>query len=182
MHENGLNALKQAWQTSGSFHDEQAYLAARVRASDVRFVYLDPDGTSPEWLVLVVRHETGIVYGTQCAGVATEQRFIEGYAVPIGGSKYAVDEGNIETGLFRNVFHEKDGCKWAWTGNALPSERFALLRNLVEGVPYWCCRPDGQDRKYPLRIDATRLEQIAEAWIPVQTPHGAGVLLYKNCD
>jgi hypothetical protein len=36
--------------------------------------------------------------------------------------------------------------------------------------------------KYPLRIDPARIDEIAEAWIPVETPDGPGVLLYKNCD
>lgn len=180
MLESGLNALKQVWLTTGSFQDEQAYLAARVRAGEVRFVYLDPDGTFPEWLTLIVRHETGVIYGTQCAGVATEQRFIEGYAVPIGGSKYDVDEGGIRVGAFQDVFHDQGACKWNWTGYALPAERLALLKNLVEEIPYWCL--DGRDRKYSLRIDATRLAQLAEGWIPVETPDGPGVLLHDNCD
>lgn len=182
MPEDRVDALRKTWLKTGSFEDEQAYLAARVRAGHVRFVYLDPDGTCPEWLVLVVRHETGVIYGTQCAGVATDQRFIEGYLVPNGGSKYDVDEGGIQIRSLQEVFHEQEGCRWNWTGRALPPERFALLRKLVEGIAYWCCSLDGQDRKQPLRIDTARLVQLAEAWIPVETPDGPGVLLYKNCD
>lgn len=180
--QNELSILRQRWLTSGSFQDEQAYLAARVRLNDVRFVYLDPDGTLREWIAIVVRRETGVVYGTQCAGVATEQRYIEGYLVPVGGSKYDMDEGNIEVGPFADVFHENGGCRCAWTGRALPLERQARLSKLVESIPYWHGRLDGEDQKDRLRIDLTRLEQLAEAWIPVQTPDGPGVLLYQNCD
>lgn len=182
MTREGLSTLKQRWLTTGSFQDEQAYLAARIRAEEVRFVYLDPDGTLPEWVAIVVRRETGVVYGTQCAGVATEQRFIEGYLIPVGGAKYDLDEGNIEVGPFVDAFHENGSCQWGWTGRTLPAERHALLRNLVELIPYWRIRLDDGDQKDPLRIDATCLEQLAEAWIPVQTPDGPGVLLYQNCD
>jgi len=182
MAENGLKALKHRWLNSGSFEDEQAYLSARVRLNDAPLVYLDPDGTLPEWIAIIVRRETDVIYGTQCAGVATEQRFVEGYLVPVGGSKYDVDEGKIEVQPFVDVFHESGDCKWAWTGRTLPLERRALLSTLVESVPYWHSRLDGDDQKDRLRIDTTRLEQLAEAWIPVQTPDGPGVLLYRNCD
>lgn len=182
MTEDGLNTLRQRWLATRSFQDEQAYLAARVRMKDVRFVYLDPDGTLPEWIAIVVRCETGVIYGTQCAGVATEQRYIEGYLVPVGGSKYDIDEGNIEVGPLVDVFHEEDGCKWGWTGRDLPSDRKALLSNLVESVPYWRCNPSGDDKKHQIRIDESRTDEIAEGWIPIETPDGPGVLLYKNCD
>ena len=33
-----------------------------------------------------------------------------------------------------------------------------------------------------LRLDLERVSEIAEAWIPVQTADGPGVLLYDNCD
>lgn len=177
-----LGVLKQRWLASGSFEDEQAYFEARVRLNDAQFVYLDPDGTLPEWIAVVVRQETNIVYGTQCAGVATEQRFVEGYLIPVGGSKYELDTGKIEVGPFVDVFHENGGCQWSWTGRGLPVERQAILGKLVESIPYWRTGRDGADRKYPLHVDDARIGEIAEAWIPVRTPDGPGVLLYKNCD
>jgi hypothetical protein len=33
-----------------------------------------------------------------------------------------------------------------------------------------------------MTIDKDRIDQIAEAWIPVETTDGPGVLLYQNCD
>jgi hypothetical protein len=180
--ENKLDALKQRWLTSGSFHDEQAYLSARVRMKDVRFVYLDPDGTLPAWIAVVVCRETGVVYGTQCAGAATEQRFIEGYLVPVGGSKYDADQGSIQVGPFVDVFHEERGCRWGWTGRVLPIERLARLENLIAEISFWTSTLDAVDQKFPLSFDPIRREQLVEAWIPVQTPDGPGVLVYKNCD
>lgn len=180
--EEELNALKQRWLNSSSFKDEQAYLAARVRMGDVRFVYLDPDGTLPDWVVIIVRHETGVVYGIQCAGVATEQRFIEGYLVPAGGSKYDIDEGTIGVGPFVEVFHESGACQWSWTGQSLPPERQAFLGKLVESIPFWGCALDRDDHKHRIQIDKARIDEVAEGWIPIQTPDGPGVLLFKNCD
>jgi len=166
-----------------SFAEEQAELTRRVERDEARFVFLDPDGTLPDWLFLVVRRSTGIVYGTQCAGVAVEQRLVEGYLVPLGGFKFDVDEDLIELDPFRDVFHQDGNCQWSWTGAALPPERRIMLDRLVEAIPYWRCEVTGAtSEKTPLRIDAARIDEIAEAWIPVETPDGPGVLLYKNCD
>jgi len=180
--ENELNALKQKWLATRSFEDEQAFLAARIRLGAVPFVYLDPDGTSLDWLAVVVRRETGVVYGTQCAGVATQQRFVEGYLVPLGGFKNDVDDGRIDFASFTEIFHEDGACKWGWTGQAVPRDRMARLTKALGELPFWRCSLDGQDSKHPLRLDRVRIGELAEAWIPVETPDGPGVLLYKNCD
>lgn len=122
-----LDTLRERWLATGSYEDEQAYLSARVRMGAPPFVYLDPDGTLPDWLAVVVRRETGIIYGTQCAGVATEERFVEGYLVLLGGWKYDGDGGRIELPPFNEIFHEGDACKWGWRGTAVPRERLAKL-------------------------------------------------------
>lgn len=154
-----------------------------MRLGDARFVYLDPDGTLPDWLAVVVRQKTGVVYGTQCAGLAVEQRLVEGYLVPVGGAKFDVDEGMIDTGPFREVFHKRGACQWRWTGTAFPPERFKTLRKLVEAVSYWHSASTSADAtKLSLRLDVVRADEIAEAWVPVETPDGPGVLLYRNCD
>lgn len=166
-----------------SFAEEQANLADRVRRDEARFVFIDPDGTLPDWVAVVIRHKTGVVYGTQCAGLSVEQRFVEGYLVPLGGAKFDVDEGAIEVDPLREVFHEEGNCQWRWTGTALPPERFAMLCRLVEAIPYCRCGLAGSpENRTALRIDTSRTDEIAEAWLPVETPDGAGVLLYANCD
>jgi Family of unknown function (DUF6210) len=177
-----LTALRHKWTTTGSFQDEQAYLAASVRAGAVQFVFLDPDGTTPEWLAVVVRRQTGVVYSNQCGGVATIERLIEGYLVPVGGSQYDVDDRNTEPRLFLEIFHEGDACKYDWTGRTMPRDRLARLRRLVAGIPYWTGGFDGVGQKHRLRLDELHVEDISEAWIPVETPDGPGVLLCKNCD
>jgi hypothetical protein len=177
-----LTALRLKWTTTGSFQDEQAYLAASVRAGTVRFVFLDPDGTMPEWLAVVVRKQTGVVYGNQCGGVATVQRLIEGYLVLLGGLQFDVDDGHIETRLLREIFHEGDACKHDWTGGTIPRDRLTKLRKLVEEISYWTGGFDAAGQKHRLRLDDRHVQDLCEAWIPVKTPEGPGVLLYKNCD
>lgn len=179
---DALAKLRLKWTTTGSFQDEQVYLAASIQAGTVQFVFLDPDGTMPEWLAVVVRKQTGVVYGNQCGGVGTVQRFIEGYLVPLGGSQFEVDGGRIVPHLFREIFHEGDACKYVWTGQTVPRDRLASLRRLIEQIPYWTSSFDGVGQKHPLRLDESQVEEICEAWIPVETPDGPGVLLHANCD
>ena len=41
------------------------------------------------------------------------------------------------------------------------------------------------DPIYPgdtLFLDEDRVDQIVEAWIPVLTPYGPGILMWENCD
>lgn len=178
-----LDSLRAQWLRTISFEDEQTYLAARVRLNDARFVGLDADGTLEPWLAIAIQYPTNVVYGTQCAGVRTEERFIEGYLLPLGGSKFGAEDERIRLDALTEVFHEGDVCISRWVGNALPEERMERLRVLVEQIPYWqCALSPGQDNKDHLRLDCNRAAQIAEAWIPVETPDGLGVLLYKNCD
>lgn len=180
--EYDLNALKERSLSTGLFADEQAYLAALTQSPQVRSIFIDPDGTLPLWLGVVVRAETGVIYATQCAGVATEQRLVQGFYVPLGGSKYDVDAGYIELASFNDVFHDHGACHWNWTGTALPKERLNTLSRLVEEISYWSSSAECRDHKYQLRLDRSRISEIAEAWIPVHTPDGPGVLLYDNCD
>lgn len=174
--------LKQKWIASGSCQDEQAYLAARARQSDSQFVFLDPDGTLPPWLAVIIRRETGVVYANQAAGVATEERLAEGFLVLLGGWSYDVDAGRIDLAALNDVFHEGDACMWAWRGLDLPGDRLAKLHALISGIPLWLYGPGGDHSKFSLRIDTRRLDELAEAWIPLETPAGPGVLVYKNCD
>jgi len=179
--ENEISKLKQRWLATGSFKDEQAFLAEQVRLGGVKYVFVDPDGTAPPWIAVAVRHQTGVIYGSQCAGVATEERRIEGFLVPLGGWKYEPDSGRIDLDHLTDVFHEGDSCKYGWTGRNLPGERLQRLSVLVGEIPYWRCGFERSDR-FAIHLDKNRIDEIAEAWIPVETPDGPGTLLYKNCD
>lgn len=60
-------------------------------------------------------------------------------------------------------------------------EELARLRELVADVTFWAC--DGRNEKPgSLRLDEDRLAEADEAWLPVTTPDGPGVLLWCNSD
>ena len=166
------------------FIEEQNALYARVMREELRVAEVDPDGTLLEnWLAVVIRHSTGVVYRHQCAGVACEHRLTEGYLVMLERTAFDVDEPPIKTDELIQVFHDGDVCMWPWTGRAVPEERISWLEKLVRRIPYWAYEAGNPlGVRSALELDLERREDIAEAWIPVLTPDGTGVLIYENCD
>ncbi len=75
-----------------AFGTRQEALKARVENGEARFVRINPDGTSLSWLGVVIETESGVIYGMQCAGTYCEQRFVEGYFIPLGGMKMLGEE------------------------------------------------------------------------------------------
>lgn len=182
METEDINKLKKRWQESGSFRDEQEYLIARVHVGQARFVYLDPDETWGNWGAIVIHSSTGVIYGNQCAGTGCQQRYIEGYLVPVAGQKYNPKDGIVDTIQLQDIFHEKDHCHWGWVGTELPDDRLKLLIKLVDEIPFWEHNGLEDTRKNHLKLDLNRVDEICEAWVPVQTSVGSGVLLFNNCD
>ncbi len=63
-----------------------------------------------------------------------------------------------------------------WTPEALDE-----LSGLVERIAFWrTSRMD--DQPHYLQLDRTRLDELTEAWIPVRTIYGPGVLVFANSD
>lgn len=148
-----------------------------------RTVLLDPDGTwNRRWLVAVIDAPTGVIYESQCAGVATDLRAQEGYLIPLGGLKTRTDHGAIDPAEFTAVFHEGDRCLWSMCGSSLPEDRLKLLQDLVADVPFWVTHSDGTEERLTMEVDMSRLEEVAEAWVPIITPDNPGVLMWDNCD
>ena len=133
-------------------------------------------------MVVVVAAPTGVVHEQQCAGVATHLRELEGYLVPVGGLKLRADAGRIDAEEFTAVFHDRRACVWGEAGDRLPAERHAQLRDLVGSVPFWTYDEGGGEVRAPLELDDSRPGELAEAWVPVLTPDGPGVLMWNNCD
>jgi hypothetical protein len=149
------------------------------------YIFLDPDGSQHLGLLVIVAAPTGVIYAHQCGGYRTETRQMEGFAVPVGAPPAAhalqhffaqrfygwppVGEGDTE--------QRPDG---GWTGADL--EQLDLL---LGKIPLWKTMPDGSsedDERAFLHLDRDRLKELTEAWNPVSTLYGPGVLVFANSD
>ena len=91
---------------------------------------------------------------------------MEGYLFPVAGPVAGIRD------LFEVYFGGVGVPMNGWSD----AER-ARLRALVESITYWT-----RDEWHPLRLDETRLREGNEAWVPVRTPAGPGVLVWANSD
>ena len=155
-----------------------------MQKRELRFVFLDPDGSSSPWIGVVIEAQTCVVYATQCAGTNTELRLIEGYFIPLGGAKINPEAGQIDPLGLSALFHRAGSGSYGGSVDVLPGERMEQLRRTVATIPCWATFLPGQaeDRREALQIDDARLNQLCEAWVPVVTANGHGVLLWSNCD
>jgi hypothetical protein len=150
-----------------------------------RYIFLDPDGTKGVGLVVIVMAPTGVIYGHQCAGLNNEQRTAEGFAVPLGGAAPA----QPLLGFFRETFHGNppamDESLDARLGAQWSEEALDELATLVGAIPFWKTYPESagrEDQRTFLELDRARLSELTEAWIPVTTAYGPGVLIFDNSD
>lgn len=140
--------------------------------SSRRFVFLDPDGTADGWLYAIVAAETGVCYQQQYGGTACRQGQVEGFLVPVAGA----DALDALRELFEKDFHGAGTRNHSWSDD----ER-GRLRRIVAGIRYWAC--DGRaEEPHELRLDGSRMREADEAWVPVLTPDGPGVLVWFNSD
>jgi hypothetical protein len=151
-------------------------------------VFLDPDGTIPEIFGVIVAHPTDVLFGHQCAGTETLERWQEGYYVPIGHAPLGGERPRVEPLDLTAVFHQGSACYWGGAPRAptgeplLPPDRLATLRKLVAEIRFWTTDVAGEDHPGCLCLDETRLNELVEAWVPVLTPDGTGILVWDNCD
>lgn len=138
-----------------------------------RYVFLDPIGASTGgWLSVIMSAPTGVVYQTQYGGTACRPGAAEGFLVPIFGDE--PDEGLRD--LFELHFQGAGTRGHDWDDAELNR-----LRRLIGEVEYWSC--DGRDEtSHPLVLDERLLHEVDEAWIPVSTPDGPGILTWMNSD
>jgi len=152
----------------------------------VRVVPIDADGTCHAYLGVVVSHPTGVVYRQQCGGVECLERSLEGYFVLLGGASFDMEQGRLRSEGLTAPFHQR-GCRYGGSPHdgtpQLPPDRLAALRRLVEAIPYWTPSKRGDDDvRGHLRLDEDRVLELVEAWVPVITPDGPGVLTWPNRD
>jgi hypothetical protein len=128
------------------------------------------DGTG--WLYVVVRAQTGVFYRQQYGGTACRQGVVEGFLVPVLGPASYVQ--------LRELFEGHFGGAGTWNHRWRDKE-IESLRQPVQGISYWAC--DALNATpHPLRLDEQHLSDADEAWIPVLTPDGPGILVWSNSD
>ncbi|MFJ9693834.1 DUF6210 family protein [Kitasatospora sp. NPDC101183] len=137
-----------------------------------RFVTLDQDDTADGCLHVVVEAPTGVHYRQQYGGTACRQGRVEGFLVPLSGPDAAA--------ALRRLFEEDLGGVGTW-GHAWPEAERARLRGIVESIPYWVSDGHTEERG-ALSLDESRISEADEAWVPVVTPDGPGVLVWPNSD
>jgi hypothetical protein len=133
-----------------------------------RRIFIDPDGTLPDYVLLIMRAPTGIIYEQQCGGTATRQLEAEGFLVPVADVALPALRA-----LFEGTFHGTGTWNYRW-----PDAEISRLRDAVASIPYWT---ETGDRTF-LRLDEPQLADADEAWIPVLTPDGPAILTWPNSD
>jgi hypothetical protein len=139
-----------------------------------RYVFLDPDGMAggTGWLYVVVRAQTGVFYQQQYGGTACRHGQVEGFLVPVFGPDSLAGLRD----LFEGHLLGAGTWNYQWRDDDLGN-----LRTLVRGICYWAC--DGvTETPHGLQLDEQQLSDADEAWIPVLTPDGPGVLVWFNSD
>jgi hypothetical protein len=141
----------------------------------VRIVWVD--GPAEGWLHVVVRAKTRIVYKHQYGGVMCRHGEVQGYLVPVFGTEALAElrdffEGTL--GTYGTTNH--DGVPFEWREDQLD-----LLRRVVSRIAWWA-DDDLYPEPVPIVLDESRIQEFDEAWLPVLTPDGPGVLWWSNSD
>lgn len=160
-----------------------------------RYVFLDPDGALDFGLLVIVAARTGVVYAQQCAGLATKMRELEGFLVPVG---ITADEERIQTldsttsgRIFQTFFQQKFQGNPPDQPDEWTDQEVEELAALVQAIPLWYTERDmvvdqrtvlSRDERAFLTLDTSRLNELTEAWVPVMTAYGPGVLVFRNSD
>lgn len=140
-----------------------------------RYVFLNPDGTEDIQLHVIVNAPTGVIYAHQCGGLSTEQRTTEGYLIPLGGSQIAERLSRFFKDEFKGYSFPPHAH---WT-----ADRKAKLSDLISEIPCWLTsEKNDNDRRDFLMLNEMWFDECTEGWVPVHTPYGPGVLVFKNCD
>jgi len=139
----------------------------------VREVFVDQSGfLLHPWMAVLCQADTGIRYSHRTSGVRCLSRSMDGYYVPVF---------NRETlACLRSLFEEEREGQGARQGPEVLTPYRERIRDAVSQV-----RMDssvGGPGEVPLQLDYSRFGEADEAWIPVVTPNGPGVLIWENSD
>ena len=152
------------------------------QSDETAYVFLDPDGSVALGLLVIVHAKTGVIYASQCAGIATDVREAEGFLVPVAVSDPATTERrNIDHALLTFFADKFRGSPPPYSGEWTP-HLLAELDALVACIVFWKTRRASTGERGHLALDRSRLADLTEAWIPVITPYGPGTLVTANSD
>lgn len=133
----------------------------------MHYVLIDPTGCANDELFLIVQSPTGVTYQQQCGGLTCDQRSAEGFLIPLLGANNKAGEPFDDAFL---PFGE------------LKPEAIQNLADAVAKLECWLSSKTHGDTCHQLSLDASRIEDCVEAWIPVITPYGPGILISANSD
>jgi hypothetical protein len=136
-------------------------------------VMIDADGSSADYLFIIVAAPTGVIYQHQCGGTACDQRSQEGFLVQVGEK----ESPDVIYDWFWERFHGTGANPTAWA-DVLVDE----LERLVAGVSCWHTDAQDRDSREFLKLDRMRMDECVEAWIPVLSPYGPAILVLNNSD
>lgn len=142
-------------------------------------VLLDPDGSVGRGLYVIVAAQTGVTYETQCGGTHCLSRHVEGFLVPCPSEGFE-GGGDIEERLA--AFFARHFRGEAVPASAWPAYLVDELSIIVRDVVFWRTPLEGSSERLHLSLDRQRLADCIEAWVPVMTPDGRGVLTFTNSD
>ncbi|MFJ4983648.1 DUF6210 family protein [Streptomyces sp. NPDC088732] len=139
-----------------------------------RYIFLDPDGSGSGqgWVHVIVAAPTGVVYQNQGGGFGCVQYEQEGYLIPLLGRDLDDDLKAIFVGELKG----RGSRRLDWPAD--------LLGRLRAAVAFFVRGSANRDDLFPtpLVLDESRLSEADEAWVPVLTPDGPGVLVWENSD
>ncbi|RYD37716.1 MAG: hypothetical protein EOP86_02800 [Verrucomicrobiaceae bacterium] len=136
-------------------------------------VAIDADGNCDDYLILIVTAETGVTYVHQCGGFACLQNSAEGFLVQVGTS----DDRERLYDWFQSEFEGSCMNSSVWT-----PDRTAMLESLISHIACGHVNSDGVDFRHMLQLDRERMQECVEAWIPVLSPYGPGLVVLNNSD
>ncbi|MDM1763534.1 MULTISPECIES: DUF6210 family protein [unclassified Acinetobacter] len=145
------------------------------------YIFIDADGTQSSWLYLIVEKSTQVFYASQCAGLENQIRSTEGYLIPLIGLTFDTDVLLDEySHQLRQIFHQGQSCRSA---TKLNTQQLLQLQSCIENITIWFTNNEPEDdQRQHLCLDMSRQEEITEAWVPVISPYGKAILIWKNCD
>jgi hypothetical protein len=141
-----------------------------------KYVFIDPDGSLKNWLFVIVEAQTGVIYMNQCEGYLTSGREAEGFLIPLNGANDAnklVDFFAKYRGYPSGILSESNCAE----------DELDNLSDIVSQIPIWFSQNGSiEDERTFLKLDYERIQELTEAWVPVITPYGKGILIFENCD